>query len=162
MAKFQRGDNWDAADLVLITTNATINERGGLVMGAGIARQARDRFCGLDKALAQQIKAQAQASTPFEYKGRRYRVLAPPYHLLVSPRWPERKLGIFQVKMRFYLPASLDLVAESTRELLLWCAQHPGATVHLNFPGIGNGRLRRGDVLPVVEALPDDVIIWEL
>jgi len=31
----------------------------------------------------------------------------------------------------------------------------------MNFPGIGNGRLDRADVLPLLMDLPETVTIWE-
>jgi hypothetical protein len=58
MPIFKTGDMWtafDEATLFLLTTNATIKRNGALVMGRGIARQARDRFPGLDAALGKQI-----------------------------------------------------------------------------------------------------------
>lgn len=58
MPEFRRGDMWTAyepADLFLITTNSTIRPDGALVMGRGIARQARDRFPGLAEVLGQHI-----------------------------------------------------------------------------------------------------------
>lgn len=42
---------YDDADLFLITTNSTLKKNGALLMGRGIARQARDLFPGLDLAL---------------------------------------------------------------------------------------------------------------
>lgn len=150
MPQFKRGDMWTAytaTDLFLITTNATITTRGALVMGRGIARQARDRFPGLDAALGKQILSicgnQGQ------------------YGLLVSPRWPKARLGAFQVKRHYSQPASLELIRHSTTALCTWCVEHPNTLVHLNFPGIGNGRLRREDVLPIIAQLPDQVTIWE-
>jgi hypothetical protein len=136
-----------AADLFLITTNATITVRGALVMGRGIARQAKERFPGLDVALGRQIQALCGNQSI--------------YGLLVSPRWPTAKLSAFQVKRHYSQPASLELIRRSTAALCAWCADHPGACVHLNFPGIGNGRLRREDVLPIIAQLPDQVTIWE-
>ena len=116
-------------------------------MGRGIARQARDRFPGLDLALGRDI------ATVCGHLGH--------YHLLLSPRWPAAKLGAFQVKTHYARPASPALIRQSAIALLSWCEEHPGAVVHLNYPGIGNGRLRRGDVLPIVARLPDQVAIWE-
>jgi hypothetical protein len=55
----------------------------------------------------------------------------------------------------------LELIRRSTAALCAWCANHPNAGVHLNFPDNGNGRLRREDVLPIVTQLPDQVAIWE-
>jgi hypothetical protein len=93
MPQFQCGDIWsvyEQADLFLITTNATLKGNGALVMGRGLARQARDRFPGLDLALGQAIAARCG------HLGR--------YQLLVSPHWPRAKLGAFQVK-RHYRPS---------------------------------------------------------
>ncbi len=123
------GNMWsalDEVDLFLITTNATIKRNGTLVMGRGIARQARDRFPGLDAALGKQILS------VYGHQGR--------YGLLVSPRWPKARLGAFQVKRHYSQPASLELIRHSVTALCAWCAAHPDALVALNFPGIGNGR----------------------
>jgi len=150
MAQFRTGDMWssyDEADLFLITTNATITIRGTLVMGRGIARQAKERFPGLDVALGRQIQALCGNQGI--------------YGLLISPRWPAAKLGAFQVKRHYSQPASLELIRHSAAALYAWCAEHPDAQVVLNFPGIGNGRLRRADVLPIVTQLPEQVTIWE-
>lgn len=150
MPRFRIGDMWTvyaAADLFLITTNATITVRGALVMGRGIARQAKERFPGLDVALGRQIQALCGSQGV--------------YGLLVSPRWPAAKLGAFQVKQHYSQPASLELIRHSTAALSAWCVAHPDAQVALNFPGIGNGRLRREDVLPIIAQLPDQVTVWE-
>lgn len=150
MPQFRTGDMWsnyDEADLFLITTNATITVRGALVMGRGIARQANERFSGLDAALGRQVQALCGNQGI--------------YGLLVSLRWPTAKLGAFQVKQHYSQPASLELIRRSAVTLCAWCANHPDAQVALNFPGIGNGRLRRADVLPIIAQLPEQVTIWE-
>ena len=150
MPRFRIGDMWTvypAADLFLVTTNATITTRGALVMGQGIARQAKERFPGLDIALGRQIQALCGNLCV--------------YGLLVSPRWPEAKLGAFQVKRHYSQPASLELIRRSTAALCTWCANHPDACVHLNFPGIGYGHLHRENVLPIIAQLPDQVTVWE-
>ena len=150
MPQFKTGDMWTAyaaADLFLITTNATITVQGALVMGRGIARQAKERFPGLDIALGGYIQALCGNQGI--------------YGLLVGPRWPAAKLGAFQVKQHYSQPASLKLIRRSTAALYAWCTEHPDAIVHLNYPGIGYGRLRRENVLPIIAQLPDQVTIWE-
>jgi hypothetical protein len=87
MPRFMVADMWTAyqsADLFLITTNATITARGALVMGRGIARQAKERFPDLGVALGKRIQA------VWANQG--------VYGLFVSPRWPAAKLGAFRVK----------------------------------------------------------------
>ncbi|WP_420640503.1 hypothetical protein [Candidatus Leptofilum sp.] len=150
MPHFQRGDMWTVfatADLFLITTNSTIRQDGALVMGRGIAKQARDRFPGLAASLGRHI---------LNTCGR-----LGDYGLLVSPRWPAAKLGAFQVKLYYSQPASLELIRHSTAIFCAWCAVHPDAKVVLNYPGIGNGRFRREVVLPIIAQLPEQVTIWE-
>ena len=151
MPIFKTGNMWTAyenADLYLITANSTLKKgTHALVMGRGIARQARDRFPGLDAALGKRILSTCGNQGQ--------------YGLLVSPRWPKARLGAFQVKRHYSQPASLELIRHSTTALCTWCVEHPNTLVHLNFPGIGNGRLRREDVLPIIAQLPDQVTIWE-
>lgn len=143
--KLAYGNMWDAyeeADLFLITTNSFIKRNGALVMGAGIAKQARDMFSGLDLALGQRI----------DHLGL--------YGLLISENYPERKLGAFQVKRHWKDTASLDIIEKST-SMLNHIAPNDGLQIHLNFPGIGNGKLNRKAVLPLLEKLSGSVTIWE-
>ena len=150
MPQFKTGDMWTAytaADLFLISTNSTLKKSNhALVMGRGIARQARDRFPGLTQALGQHILNTCGNQGE--------------YGLLISPHWPVAKLGAFQVKRHYSHPASLELIQCSTTALYAWCADH-AALVHLNFPGVGYGRLHREAVLPIIAQLPDQVTIWE-
>lgn len=150
MPVFQKGDMWSAypeTDLFLITTNSTLQPGNILVMGRDIAKQARERFLDRNKALGQQI---AQTC------GRNGQ-----YGLLISPRWPQAKIGAFQTKTDVRQPASLFLIQRSTTALKLWAEAHPQAQIHLNFPGTGFGGLLREKVLPIVNQLPDNVTIWE-
>ena len=142
-----QGDMWsvfDQADLFLVTTNGVVNRSGKLVMGAGIAKRARDRFPGLDQALGAAAKAAGS-----------------PYGLLVSPHWfiphggsgPRARLGAFQTKDNWTEGLSPALIAFSACKLLAWCEMHPTARVHLNMPGVGCGGLSREAVVPLLEPL---------
>jgi hypothetical protein len=150
MPQFRTGDMWTAyegADLFLITTNSTLRKDGVLVMGRGIARQAKERFPGLDVVLGAQIQTICGSQGI--------------YGLLISPRWPKARLGAFQVKRHWRQSADLALIEKSTTALMHWVTCHADRQVCLNFPGIGNGRLPRTAVLPILQHLPDNVIIWE-
>ncbi|MBK8986297.1 MAG: hypothetical protein IPM39_09485 [Chloroflexi bacterium] len=155
MPQFQVGDMWTAyetAGLFLVTTNSTLTADGRLVLGwiiiqLGMARQARERFPGLDAALGAQIQTIC-GSQGF-------------YGLLISQRWPAAKLAAFQVKYHWQRPADLSLVTQSVTALTWWARYHADCAIHLNFPGIGNGGLARTAVLPLLKSLPDNVSIWE-
>lgn len=151
MPTYVTGDMWTAyptADLFCITTNSFITHDGRLVMGRGIARQARDRFPGLDTRFASAMKPRCG------HLGR--------YGLIHDPRGT--KLAAFQVKHHWSDMADLTLIAYSAQALARYIQNHPRGDkliVHLNFPGIGNGRLNPTDVLPLLESLPANVYIWK-
>lgn len=143
--KLLRGDMWSAwerADLFCITTNSFIRSDGTLTMGRGIALQAKQRFPGIERALA----------THIQHLGA--------YGLLISERWPAAKLAAFQTKRHFADNSELKLIQLATDRLLIWALTHHDAEIHLPFPGIGNGRLSREAVLPIIGDLPDNVFVW--
>jgi hypothetical protein len=139
---------WEAADLFVITTNSTLRlVDKNLVMGRGIALQAKKRFPGIAAALGSAIDAQCGSGGV--------------YGLLVSPAWPTAKLAAFQVKQDWRDSADLDLIRRSTAMLVDWCKAHPDSQVHVNYPGVGNGRRKRADVKPIIDDLPQTVTVWE-
>ena len=144
--KLTNGNMWSAypqADLFLITTNSTLKNNGCLVMGKGIALEAAQRFPALPQKLG--IAVAREGAT---------------YGLLIAKNWPTAKIGAFQVKTDWRKPALPELIALSTQMLIDWCANHPDAQVHLNFPGIGAGGLYAGLVLTIIQELPDTVTVW--
>ena len=158
MPQFRTGDMWTAyetSDLFLITTNSTIRKDGALVMGLGIARQAKERFPGLNVAMGAQIQVICGNPSAALRPGQGI------YGLLISPRWPEARLGAFQVKRHWCQQADLTLIEKSTTALMHWATCRADRQVCLNFPGIGNGRLSRTAVLPILQQLPDNITIWE-
>ena len=141
---------WQQTDLFCITTNSTLMGGNILVMGAGIAQQARDRFInyGLDMQLGQGI-AHLRQKDGSDF-----------YGLLISSRWPERKLAAFQVKYQWQEDARPQLIQLSTNMLREWAEAHPDKRVDLNMPGVGCGNLLLDNVLEIVQVLPDNVHIW--
>ena len=142
---------WDKADLFLITTNSTVRDDGRLVMGRGIAKEACSRFSQFD--IAMQFGQWILRFCPDR-----------PYGLIVSPLWTSnsaRKLGCFQVKHHWSEPASLELIQLSTNQLIHLAQHYPDKQMHLNFPGVGNGKLTTKEVLPIISALPNNVTVWQ-
>ncbi|MCB0093315.1 MAG: hypothetical protein KDE54_35745 [Caldilineaceae bacterium] len=143
------GDIWsvyEETDLFCITTNSTLKRTGDLVMGAGIALQAAQRFPMLPSALGAAIRMNGCAS--------RF------YGLLVSPRWPTAKIAAFQTKIDWRKPSATHFIATSVDQLCAWLADHPTARVDLPFPGIGHGGLTPAQVMPIIARLSDNVHIW--
>lgn len=150
MPTFVKGDMWSVfgnTGLFMITTNPIKRKDGAIVMGRGIAKQAKDRY----------------PSLPFDF-GRRLDPAVVGYQGLtptgVIGWYDKQAIGYFMVKSHWREMAVPDIIEDSAIDLSE-CAHHFNR-IDLNFPGIGNGKLKREDVLPLLEILPDSVHIWEL
>lgn len=127
----------------LVTTNAFIKNDGSLVMGAGAALQAIRLYPTIAIDFGLQILSTCGSG------GR--------YGLILSYQFP---VGAFQVKYNWWEKADLKLIAYSVKALKDW-NQPRRHKVAMNFPGIGNGRLRRDQVIPILSDLPDNIEVWE-
>lgn len=128
---------WSLPDLYLFTGNPVRRSDGGLVMGRGAARQLRDSYPGIDKQI------------------RTHECVA--WTRIQDQQW----IGYFQVKNHWAEDARIELIEKSTSILRGVAHNHPKHRFHMNFPGIGNGRLNRDIVLDVIESLPNNVTIYE-
>ena len=153
MAIFKHGNMWDVyddVDLFCITTNSTVKKNGALVMGKGIAKEARDKFPGIDQYFGTKIQLLGRTDKH--------------YYLITNPNWAvfkPAKIAAFQVKYHYSSRADIDLIIMSTIKLLAFLSEQRGTvSVALNFPGIGNGRLPMCRVYNIVKYLPDTVSIW--
>ncbi|KKN06475.1 hypothetical protein LCGC14_1076920 [marine sediment metagenome] len=132
------GNLWDAkADYTVITTNGVVREDGAAVMGRGVAFQAKDRYPGLEYTLGRRIKLRGN-------------------HVSLMS-----KLISFPVKHHWQDPADLELIKQSTEELVILIDHqaltgYPTSHIAMPRPGCGNGRLDWKDVQAVIEPLLDD------
>lgn len=139
---------WDCiidpiATVPCITTNGSINVRGETVMGRGVAAEAAAKFPSLPKMLADKIKEQ----------GNRVHMFIP---------FPGQVIVTFPVKYQWFLRADLDLIAKSTDQLKTIAEEAKEAKFYLPRPGCGNGKRDWTDIKPIIERLPDNVIIVSL
>lgn len=152
------GDLWDFHDRgswIVITTNGTIKPNGALVMGRGVARQARNRFLGIDILLGDVVRR--RGNTPVAIS--QYRIIT------------------FPTKHNWWEPADIRLIKTSAKALAhLWNPNrllgrirkaHESAgwfsDIYLPRPGCGNGGLLWEDVKPVIEPYFDNrfVVVTE-
>lgn len=131
--------------IFMITTNPIRRQDGAVVMGRGIALEAKTRFPQL----------------PYNF-GEALDELHPEIdQAYVGPigRYDDVPVWFFMVKDHWKQPARLDIIERSV--FYLKHGFEFTSRIDLNFPGIGNGHLKREDVLPLLEGLPDNVHIWE-
>ncbi len=138
------GNLWSYLDLpgyqLCITTNGMVRRDGHGVMGRGCAREALHRFPELGLLLGKAIRANGNVFQPLSSQ---------------HPIWS------FPVKHDWRDDADLALIAQSTAQLKEIAEGDHGAHFKwvLPRPGCGNGHLLWEDVRPIVEVLPDNVLI---
>lgn len=121
------------ADFRVVTTNGVITPRG-LVMGAGVALQAKQRFPGLPVKLARLVLQHGN------------RVFVCHAERVIS----------FPTKRHWREPSCLDLIRQSAEQLVQVVDRFAIATVALPPPGCGNGGLNWPVVRPILSRLFDD------
>ena len=141
MPNFKTGEMFQVPGFKIVTTNSFLTNKKKLVMGRGAACQLKMKVPGIDKIFGEMIHETCG------HLGR--------YGLLFNGKY-----GAFQVKYRFDEKADLDLIKFSM-EILTWVAQRDRYIYSINFPGIGNGKLEKDDVKPLLDILPDNVYVWE-
>jgi len=138
------GDFWSfLGDIHVLTTNGTLKSNGACVMGRGIAREAKIRFPGLDKALGREINSHGNRVHKL---GRWTRADGATFNLMSFP-----------VKHQWFDKADIELIKDSAARLAF---DLQGVNrVILVRPGCGNGGLNWGVVKPVIEEYLDDRFI---
>lgn len=135
-------ENMTPGDICLVTTNSYIRKDGALVMGRGAAKQAASMYPNLPFALGQHIDHLGEYNVG-----------------IITDKQTGRHMGAFQVKYNFIDEADLKLIERSAR-CLHHLAVEDGRVFHVNYPGIGNGRVSIDDVEPLIKDLPDNVCVW--
>ncbi len=136
------GNLWEIrCDLRVVTTNGDVNARNRAVMGRGCAREAKERFPGLEYHFALLLRA---------HGNRVMRLLKP------CPANGGAALASFPVKYHWREEADLELISRSARQLVALADTFGYARVALPRPGSGNGRLSWEDVRPILAEILDD------
>lgn len=146
------GDIWESKDnIIAITTNGVITHNNPvLVMGAGIALQAKSRYLNLPKLAANAILSDRRTEV---FPGGFLYGFLPVFIDGVT-------IGLFQTKLDWREKAKLSLIGYSVQRLNAYIDK-TGITVSLNFPGVGFGGLDVAAVYPIISDLSDKVTIYQ-
>ena len=155
--QLKRGNMWESLNTVnavfLVTTNSMIDTYGNLIMGGGVALQAKKMFPELPKIFG---KAVVELDKVLDV-----------YGILIqentfTPTLNQNKVCAFQTKINPWFDSMLDVIDTSVCMLISLAKTHQDVVFHLPYPGIGLGSLKKSNVFPIIEKLPDNVIVWEL
>jgi hypothetical protein len=141
MPRFKTGNLFKVPGLKVVTANSSLTKDGRLVMGRGAAGDLKLKVPGIDKIFGKMIQETCG------HLGL--------YGLLMCGIY-----GAVQVTYDFRDKADLDLIAFSMA-FLADEAETNRYICHINYPGIGNGRLSKEEVKPLLDILPDNVYVWE-
>ena len=128
-------------NIFMFTANSTLKSDGSLVMGAGCAKTVRDTYKGVDKLFGDKIVNLQEFNVTFV-------------------KWKEQWLGAFQTKLHWQKLSPLYLVEDSVDKLTRIAKERPTWSFHLPCPAVNHGGQPVEDVLPMLEKLPDNVIIY--
>ncbi len=142
MPQFKTGEMFKSHGFIIVTANSFLTSDFRLVMGSGAAFDLKRKVPGIDRIFGRMI---------FDICG----------HLGIYGLLSYKRYGIFQVKVRFDEKARMDLIQHSLFKLSQAAKRNKEYRYNLNFPGIGYGRLERKEVIPLLDTLPENVVIWE-
>lgn len=146
----------DILDYICFTANSFVKNNGALVMGAGFAKTIKDKFIDIDfkfGAIVNDVKEVVNIHrTSYDILKRDF----PRYGLVFVDN-----IGAFQTKYAFNNKSPIELVQFSTEKLKEFAENNPDKIIGLNYPGIGLGGLQEEQVLPLIETLPDNVLIYK-
>ncbi len=134
--QYIQGDLWDFHHYgpVCITTNGIIKNNGELVMGAGIALQAKQRFPAIPRKLADAVKIYGNCTMYLT----------------------KERLFSFPTKHNWCDPSDIDLIAESALQLVGLTNRLNFTQVYLPKPGCANGQLSWPKVNTVISGVLDN------
>ena len=166
-------------DAVCITTNGFRRENGHAVWGAGLAKQARDRWPDIEAVAGValgQYGNHVRMLTYYDGSGISLvgtRTKSLPYHLVTFPTKPanivvaadqSNILPYYRTQYEaghlapgWVALSTIDLVERSTRERLLLVVHTPGTRIALPMVGCGRGGLSYPDLVrPYLQGVLDD------
>jgi len=142
MPTFRSGEMFRASGFIIVTGNSFLTSEVKLVMGRGAALQLKRKEPGIDLVFGEKIHKTC-GHLGF-------------YGLIFHGRY-----GLAQVKCRFNERARVGLVRISMRMLGSAARRDRNTIFNVNFPGIGNGGLKKHQVESLLKDLPENVHIWE-
>ena len=123
-------------DARVVTTNGTITNKGRGVMGKGVAKDAKDRYPGVEAKLGRLLRRDGN-------------------HVCVLAEYPIPLVAL-PVKHEWHQKGDYDLIKRSVIELVALVDARGWQVVMLPRPGCGNGQLHWVYVEKMIRPLLDD------
>jgi hypothetical protein len=130
--------------------NSEVNSSGDLIMGAGIAKQAKKNIPGIEFTLGSMVR---KMNNPF-------------YGCIVLDNFQNHEgvrqvVGVLQTKYTWRAKSNILLVRRSLADLFFYMTSNPTMSVDMVMPGVGLGGLDESEILPIMQLFPDTVTVWK-
>lgn len=145
----------DPNSIIIVTTNSTFCSYG-CVMGAGIAKQARERYPWLPEKLKEGILEIS------EYLYKDHSSIRSPDINYGFLYFPNTRLGCLQTKHDWREKSSLVSVALNLDDFFNFAQMVITSTIHMTRPGCGHGGLNwETDIKPHFDkGAPKNIVVW--
>jgi len=157
-------------DAICITTNGCIKKDGSNVMGKGVAKQARDKWPGLEFALGRLIKDNGNHVQKIINIEGTYIVSFPtkPDHIYIMNAsdlnqkvvsYMRSKMSITNFCPGWACKSDINLIKQSASELIELADKEGWKSVAIPKPGCSNGELNWKEVSGILSDILDDRFI---
>jgi len=128
--------------VINITTNGFVKKNGSGVMGAGVAKQAREKFKGIESDLGNAVKQNGNVCQ-----------IIKTIQNINGTIW----ILAFPTKHNWWEKSNLELIEKSTKELVALTDKMQWNKVVLPRPGCNNGQRKwLSEVKPILKKYLDD------
>ena len=135
----------EEVDAICITTNTCTKRNGKAVMGAGIAKDTKSRFHGIDEDLGKIIRE--KGSVVAIIRNEKFQC---------GKNDKEISIVCFPSKYEWWEQSNLRIIEESLQKLISLTEEKGWKKIILPRPGVNNGNLSWDSVKPLLEKYLDD------
>jgi len=133
-------------DAIVITTNMSTKRNGKAVMGAGMAKDAKSRFHGIDEDLGALIRD--KGSVVFPIRNEKFSI---------GKNYKEIEIVCFPTKYEWWEQSNIQLIEDSLKKLIDLVNERKWKKIILPRPGVGAGKLDwENKVKPLLEKYLDE------
>lgn len=135
------------ADLILVETGTLISVNGFLKLSTRSGLEIVDRYAGIEKELGGYFSKVLEPVEELKGGEKIYQN----YLLLLSPGWPDRKMGFIQTARH---NAHFDdaVAGEAIETLADWMSEHPGVRVDLPLLGYSYSNVDVDEVIQLMDS----------
>lgn len=134
---------------LLWTSNSTITSGGRSVMGRGLAKKLATTYPVLKDKEARALTKLPREEDKIDIFNKTVKIFKPQLHLVHKGN--RGNIAAFPVKRGYWEKADIEIIEFNAILLSKIAKKNPHHTYHINYPGIGAGKLAIEEVYPILK-----------